>query len=372
MNTIKKIRIPFYNFEHFFLEHSAEFQDVLAQTMSSGKYIRSGEVNELEFRIAKFCSRKYSVTTGSCTDALFFALSASGVGKGDEVILTPFSYIATLSAIIRCGATPVFADIRDDNLMLNIDSVEQAITSKTKAIIFVQLFGNCIEYEPFQSLAEKKHIILIEDAAQAIGSSYKNMPGGSFGDISCISFDPTKIISAFATGGVLLTDKHEVYQKALSLSHHGRNTNGQYDTLGYNSKLSAFSSGLINLQLNYINNILKKYYNICERYKNNLNKNNNIKLVCPGKDVSCSYHKFVIRVKERELLKNTLAENGIESNIHYDPLLYEHPVIKKTEFIVKPCPVSIKAQKEVLSLPVHLGLSIQNIDYICEIINQFI
>jgi len=364
-------RISFNNFNWFIAEHHEGVIQLAQAELLSGNYIRSNTVEHLEDRLATLCERKYAVTTASCTDALFFALSASGIGPGDEVILPAFSYIASVTPIIRCGAIPVFADICHDTLMLDIDSVRKAITPKTKAIIFVQLFGNCIEYEPILELANQKKILLIEDAAQAIGSLYKNKPGGSFGDISCMSFDPTKIISAFATGGILLTDNPDIYHKTLSLSHHGRNEQGKFNTLGYNSKLSSISAGLINLQLDYMEDTLKKYRSIAQRYVSNLKDNVHIEAVIPREDITPTFHKFVVKTKARDLLKKHLTEHNIESKIHYNPLLYEHPLISKYKHIVHSCPVARKTKMQVLSLPIHTGLSMDEINHICDTINKF-
>ncbi len=363
--------IPFNNFNSFYLNNKDKIMSIVDETLSSGKFIRDKNIEELESKLADICNKKYAITTSSCTDALFFALKSAGITKGDEVILPTFSYIASLSPILMCNAIPVFADIDPDNLMLDCNNLESLITKRTKAIVFVQLFGSCINFEKLKTLASKYDLALIEDAAQALGSKYGNMPGASFGDISCISFDPTKIVSAFGTGGAVLTDNFDYYSKILKLIHHGRNENDEFEMLGYNSKIPALNAALINLQLEdlplTINLMIEKatYYYKC------LNNIEQIKCFFPSNKITSTFHKFLILANDRDLLKKHLASCGIETRVHYNPLLHEQILLKNYSFIKHDLSIAISMKNKVLSLPIYPDLSFEEIDYICNCISTF-
>lgn len=363
--------IKFNNFSSFYKKNKEKLLNEIDMALESGEYIRGNITKKLEESLANICQRKYAVLTSSCTDALFFALKASGIKENDEVILPAMSYIASLSPILRCGATPVFVDICRDDLMINPISIEKAITDKTKAIVFVQLFGACADIETLQKIADKHKIILIEDAAQAIGSSFSGKPGGSFGDISCISFDPTKTISAYGTGGVLLTDSDYYYHQSLKLIHHGKNNIGDFEILGYNSKISEINACLINFQLGFLNDLVNKNQELATHYIKLLANNPEISVVKPYKINESSFHKFVIISDHRDELQKYLHSHSIQTRKHYDPLLYEHKLLKDYKFIKHNTLVAAELKHKVLSLPIYPELSFTQIEYICNCINNF-
>lgn len=364
-------KIPFNNFNSFYLKNKIEIIEIAEKTLSSGKYIRDINVEQLENKLATICKRNYAVSTSSCTDALFLALKVAGIKTGDEVILPTFSYIASLSPILMCNAVPVFADIHSDNLMLDCDKLENLITEKTKAVVFVQLFGSCIDFIKLKALAKKHDLILIEDAAQAIGSKINDQPGASFGDLSCVSFDPTKIVNAFGTGGAILTDNEEYYKNIIKLIHHGRNEHDEYEILGYNSKIPAFNAALINLQLEKLEDTIVLMKENANKYFERLAKIKQIKCICPTENISSTFHKFIIIADERDALKKHLEICGIETRIHYSPLLHEQKLLKNYPFIKHDFSIANSLKTKVLSLPIYPDLGNDNIDYICNCINDF-
>jgi UDP-2-acetamido-2-deoxy-ribo-hexuluronate aminotransferase len=365
------MKIEFNRFNGFYLGHKESILAKADTILSSGQYIRDSGVKNLEEQIAKICERKYAITTSSCTDALFLSLLAAGVGKGNEVILTSFSYIASLSPVLMCGATPVFIDTNEDTFSMDISKIEKYITSKTKAIIFVQLFGVSQDISQLTELARRRGIILIEDAAQALGAISNKVPGGKQGDFSCISFDPTKIVSAFGTGGVILTDKYEYYKKLSKLVHHGRNEHDEYEDLGYNSKIAALNAALISMQLDELELTIQQTNLVALRYYENLQNTHNIKMHMPAKTQLSSFHKFVIVCDKRDQLRQYLKTNGVETRIHYDILLHEQPLLSKFKFTKHNTKNSELLKTKVLSLPIYPGLSFSEIDYICSTINNF-
>lgn len=364
-------KINFNSFNDFYLEHNQKILNQINLTLSSGEYIRGKENLILEKHMRSICKRNYAVTTSSCTDALFFALKSIGIKKGDEVILPAFSYIASLSPILMCEATPVFTDVQKDNLMIDSNEVKKAISQKTKAIIVVQLFGSCLEYENLKNLSKKHKITLIEDSAQALGARVNNRPAGSIGDISCFSFDPTKIISAFGTGGCILTDQKEIFDNIKKLIHHGKNATGEYELIGYNSKISELNVKLINYQISFLDSIVKRYLLIAQKYYKLLQDNPNIQFIKTSKFTNSTFHKFVIMANNRDALKDFLLKKRVPTRVHYKPLLHEHKLLIKKPFRKLETPIADQAKELVLSLPVHPYLKDKQIKYICRCINEF-
>ncbi|MDD4217897.1 MAG: DegT/DnrJ/EryC1/StrS family aminotransferase [Bacteroidales bacterium] len=364
-------KIPFNIFNSFYLNNKDKIKTISEKILSSGKYIRDENTEILEKNLSVICQRKHAVTTASCTDALFFAMKAAGIQRGDEVIIPTFSYIASLTPILMCDAIPVFADIDVNSLMLDISKVKNLINKKTKAIVFVQLFGSCRNLDQLKSLAKENDLILIEDAAQALGSTNNGKPSASFGDLSCISFDPTKIVSAFGTGGAVLTNNEKYYKKLQMLIHHGRNDNGEFESLGYNSKIPEITAALINLQLSQLDQTIAKTNNIAKRYISKLAHLTDIKLLSPNSEGISTYHKFVILAEKRVELKQYLTNHGVETRIHYSPLLHEQKLLKDYKYLVHDLSISKSIKNKVLSLPIYPGLKNDEIDYICDCIQKF-
>jgi dTDP-4-amino-4,6-dideoxygalactose transaminase len=363
--------IPFNKFNSFYLKNKTEILTTADEVLSSGKYIREENIKFLEKKLTEICCRKYALTTSSCTDAIFFSLKAAGIKPGDEVILPSFSYIASLSPILMCGAIPVFADINSQNLMLDIDKIGDLITEKTKAIIFIQLFGNIKDLVSLKKLCVENNLILIEDAAQALGTKNGAISGGSYGDLSCISFDPTKIVSAFGTGGVVLTDDEKYYKKLCKLIHHGRNSNEEFEILGYNSKIPALNAAIINLQLDCLDETVRLMNEKADRYSKGISNISQIRLISKEKNTVSTYHKFVILADNRNGLKKHLTENGIETRIHYETLLHEHKLMKEFPSVRHDLSNSKSLKLKVISLPIYPDLENDEIDYICECIKTF-
>ncbi|MBI4645486.1 MAG: aminotransferase class I/II-fold pyridoxal phosphate-dependent enzyme, partial [Bacteroidia bacterium] len=203
--------------------------------------------------LCKISGRKYAVAVGSCTDALYFALQLAGIERGDEVLVTCFSYIASVSPILRVGAIPVFVDIDKESFMMDLNDLERKITNKTKAILAVHQFGQSLPLAHLEALAAKYNLIIIEDVAQAFGCRNYDHPAGNIGIASCFSFDPTKIIGAFGTAGALATDDEQIYNKAKKLRFHGKNpATGDFEMPGYNSQIASSQAAILTLSETFI------------------------------------------------------------------------------------------------------------------------
>jgi len=324
-----------------------------------GRYLDGKLVDRLEDTIAKKCGRQFGVAVGSCSDALFFSLLTSGVGPGDEVIITPFSYMASVNCVLRTGATPRFADINLENYMINmIDLDEKMVTDKTKAIIITHLFGQVIDFDAVYRFAKLHNLIIIEDAAQSLGGSWGDKLVGSMGDFSCLSFDPIKPLGSITTGGMILTDNGETVTKIKMLRNQGKNPHtGEPEVMGYNSRLSEISALVIRDKVE--TELVKRdsiYYRklAAEGYRENLGElaaEGKIRL--PRSDFAILadnvWTKFVIQADRRNELKEYLRKNGIETRIHYPKALSELSYVQAKD---KPQNVKI-ACNGVLSLPIY-------------------
>lgn len=365
------MKVPFFRYDWFFQENRNDIMPKLDEIMSSGRYVNGEYTSKLEEKLAEICKRKYAVTTGSCTDALFFALTTAGIKQGDEVILPPFSFVATLDSALRCGAVPVFVDISPEHYMLDVAKLEEAVTPRTKAIVLVQLFGNCHpQQKQIREIAQRHGIPLIEDAAQAIGAKDNDIHAGKIGDISCISFDPTKLVSAYGTGGAVLTDNEEEYSMLKKLANHGLE-NGVPQIAGYNSKIAETQAATILAQIEKLPQTIARMNEVAEKYMSQLK--NVDKITLPTKCCTLSnFHKFVIRTEKREELRKFLKDNGIETKIHYPTLLSEQKILEGRKFLKHNLANTEKAAQEVISLPIWPSITDAEISYICESIKMFL
>ena len=312
-----------------------------------GKYLR-----QLETDIAKKYKRKYAIGVGSATDGLYFAMKAVGLNKSSTVLCPAFSYVATAGAIRRLGADIHFTDT---DYKGNIG--DWGIMGLPNAILYVNMFGNLADYKRLREYCDKHRIPLIEDAAQSQGAVYKKIPSGALGDVSVFSFDPMKNMPSFGTGGMVLTDSKDVYDKVVSLRRHGQNSKSPY---GYNSLISEDHANQLLLLLGKFDKLQKMREKVFKRYKKLLP---NVLFIESQDKTKSSYHKLVMLTERRDELKTYLARNGIETKIHYVKTLDPN----KTGHY--PNAESICAR--AISLPIYPHLKPTEVDYICERIKKF-
>lgn len=356
--TSKEI-IPYLNVSHFYHEHREEINELNHTIYSSGRLMDGSYTNSCELELSKIYAYPHASMVGSCTDALFFALLANDIQQGDEIIITSFSFIGSVTPIIRAGATPVFVDINIENGLMNIPEIAQKINSKTKAIIAVHLYGQVLDMELINKIAEEYSLVVIEDAAQSI-SILANYGNSKKSESICFSFDPTKVVHAFGSAGAVLCSNESTDSKIKALRYHGK-TSTDFAFLGYNSRITEFQAALVLMQLKLIKSIINNRKEIALNYVENLSHLPQISI--PQINNNTNFHKFVIQTENRDDLQKHLTKQGIQTMIHYNKALYEYDVVKKvsnttilqnTEFI----------KKRVLSLPIYWGLKVKNLDYI--------
>jgi len=359
--------IPFFSQkrENFFLKkkNAQHFNKVLL----SGKVLQGPSVTELENKLSKIYKRKYSVCVGSCTDALYFSLISLGINPDDEVLVSNYSYVASASAIVRVGAKPVFVDI-DLDYNMSLDYAKKYITKKTKALIYVHLFGKQGELKKIRKFCNIHKIYLIEDIAQTFGSLKVKKKAGSIGDAACVSFDPTKTISAPGSGGAVLTDSKKIYNRVKGMRYHGKNSiTLNFEYLGFNSQMPTLTAAILLEKIKHNDKWILKRKKIAEYYSKNLTKN----VIVPEVNKNHVFHKYVILSSKRNKLKNYLKDNKIEAMIHYTKLLSENKYLKKYIKKNQTFKIASKISKLALSLPVHPFLKDKEIKKIVNTVNNF-
>ena len=359
--------IPFFSQkrENFFLKkkNNQHFNQVFL----SGKVLQGPSVTKLENTLTKIYKRKFSVCVGSCTDALYFSLMSLGIRPNDEVLVSNYSYVASASAIVRTGAKPLFVDI-DLDYNMSIEYAKKIITKKTKALIYVHLFGQQGELKKIKNFCKVHKIYLIEDIAQTFGSSKDKLKAGSIGDIACISFDPTKTVSAPGSGGAILTDSKKTYNYIKKIRYHGKNPiTSNFEFLGFNSQMPTLTAAILLEKIKHNDKWILKRKKIAEYYSKNLRK----EVTVPAVNKNHVFHKYVILSSMRNELKDYLKKNKIETMIHYSNLLSDNKYLKKYVKKNQIFKVASKVSKNTLSLPIHPFLKDKEVKKIIKTVNNF-
>ncbi|MFC1555291.1 DegT/DnrJ/EryC1/StrS family aminotransferase [candidate division KSB1 bacterium] len=364
--------VPYFNIDKIYKDHKEEILASIDKVFSHGQVLMGKEIDEFEEKMALRCDRKYAVALSSCTDALYFSLIAAGVSKGDEVLVTSFSFIASVTPILMVGAIPVFVDIDRDNFMMDYSDLQNKITSKTKSIIAVHLFGQCLDIEKLENIAGNANLILIEDAAQSFCSSFNERKAGSMGICSCISFDPTKVMGAFGNGGIALTNDKHIYNELKMIRYHGKNFDtGEHERIGHNSRIATSQAALLNLQLNWIDDWIISRRNIARKYSEMLGDISEIELPAVNSESNHIFHKFVIKADRRDELKVFLSENNVKTMIHYGKPIYENVLFNEYDYIAENINTVGKVTGNVISLPIYPELTTDEINFVCDHIRKF-
>lgn len=346
--------------------------DAVVDVLKSGQLAEGQKVYEFEKMFADYCGVKYALMVSSGTAALHIALHSLGIGPGDEVITTPFTFVATANSILMVGAIPVFVDIDENTFNIDPKKIEEKITKKTKVILTVDLYGQPCDYDEIKKIAKKHNLFIVEDAAQAVGAEYKNIKAGALGDVGCFSLYATKNIMS-GEGGVLTTDSQEIYEKAYRFRGHGQppGTRYEYTDLGYNYHSTNIAGAIAIEQLKKIDFIISNRQNNAQSF---FAKINNLNITKPQEisDIKHVYHQYTLKIKNnRDKFVEYLKENGIGSGVYYPKPLHYYDYFKSFGCEKGDLPVSEKVAEEVVSIPVHPSLNESEIDQIIEIINKY-
>lgn len=363
--------IRFLNLKERYFVNKKEIDYVISHVLKSGWFILGKELDRFEDNFAKYLDIKYVIGVNSGTDAIFLALKALGIGLGDEIITIANTATPTISAIRMAGAIPVFVDIDESNFNINPDLIEKKITSKTKAILPVHLYGYPADMQKIIKIARNNRLKVVEDAAQAQGATYKNKLVGTIGDIGCFSFYPTKNLGAFGDAGALVTKNKKLAEAIRQLRNYGEVSKYNNIREGVNSRLDEMQAAILNWGLKKLRLWNKKREILAKFYLNELR---DLPIVLPPdsyKGNGSVWHLFVIRCKERDKLKNYLKNSGIETALHYPKPIFEQTAYRFLGYCGKDLPVTKKVMSEILSLPLYPELSKNEVMQVCRAIKLF-
>jgi dTDP-4-amino-4,6-dideoxygalactose transaminase len=345
-----------------------EIMAVLEQTFRSQAFILGPEVSKLEERVAAYCQVKYGIGVTSGTDALLIGLMALGVGPGDEIITTPYSFFATAGAVVRLGARPVFVDIDATTFNLDPAKIGSAVTAKTKVIIPVHLYGQCADMDPIMDVAKRHNLSIIEDAAQAIGSEYRDgRRACSIGTIGCLSFFPSKNLGCLGDGGMAVTNDPDLAERMRVLRVHGSNPKYYHKLIGGNFRLDTIQAAVLNVKLNYLDQWTQRRQENAERYEtlfqqSGLLQKGKVKLPEPvyrnsGAKHYHIYNQFVLRAERRDDLMAYLKQKGIGTEIYYPVPFHLQECFQYLGYRQGDFPESERAAKETLAIPIYPELT---------------
>lgn len=338
---------------------SEETEMAVLKILSSGYYIGGTTVTDFEKEFADYTGVDHCLTCNSGTDALYLALRALKIGAGDEVITSPFTFIATAEAISMTGATPVFIDINLDTFNLDLIQVKKAITPRTKAIIPIHLFGQPVNMTQLMEFARIHNLYVIEDCAQATGAEWNGQKVGSIGHIGCFSFFPTKNLGACGDGGAVTTNDSAIAEQIKILKEHGSSVRYRHDVMGVNSRLDAIQAAILQVKLRYLEKWNQQRQEVAKRYQELLSPLPTLKLpqvLCGSQHV---WNQYTIMIPHRDEVRERLQQMGIISMVYYPIPLHIQPVYQDLGYQVGQLPNSEKASYEVLSLPMFPGLTLE-------------
>ncbi|MBC7086112.1 MAG: DegT/DnrJ/EryC1/StrS family aminotransferase [Methanomethylovorans sp.] len=335
--------------------------DAIASVLRSGVIAEGPRVAQFEQIFAEYIGVDHAVAVNSGTAALHVALMAHGIGKGDEVITSPFSFVATANSIVYTGAKPVFADIELDTYNISADQIHEKITNRTKAIMPVHLYGQAADMDAIMEIAQDHNILVIEDACQAHGATYNGKKVGSFGT-GAFSFYPTKNITT-SEGGMITTNDPNIASRARMLRAHGSKQRYLHEILGYNFRMTDISAAIGIVQMGKLEKLTEKRRQNAKKLSAGLKDTKDIILPVEKEKCSHVYHQYTVRTPHRDSLRDTLQEKGIGTGTYYPLCIHQQPLYKEMGYEAS-FPNSEKASREVLSLPVHPALSDDDINTI--------
>lgn len=389
------MNIPLVDLREQYRGLAEEINNVVLEVLSSGNYIMGESVSKFEKSFSEYLGIEHSISVASGSDALSIALKTLGIGKDDEVITTPYTFFATAESISAIGATPVFVEVERESFNLAVDKIEEKITSATKAIIPVHIFGQSADMEEIIKLAKKHNLYVIEDACQAIGAQYKNKKIGTLGDIACFSFFPTKNLGCVGDGGMIVTNNKKLAIIAKALRNHGSGENGynaykimgnetaenipnnevtlsKYHNylIGFNSRLDALQAEILSTKLKYID----KWNDARREHANFYNKhidNKNVTIPFEKHDRKHVYHMYILQSEDRNRIIEYLNQRGIATGIYYPVPLHLQKVYGKLGYKEGDIPIAEYLSQRAFAIPIFPELTEKQRTYIVEVINNF-
>ena len=349
-----------------------EIRTAVERVMASQQFVLGREGSALEEELAKLCGVAHGVGLASGTDALILALRACGVHAGDDVLLPPFTFVATGSAVSALGAKPVFVDIRPDTYNIDPAELERRVTPRTRAIVVVHLYGLAADLDPILAFAKSHQLPVIEDNAQAIGASYKGRRTGSLGDAGCVSFYPTKNLGAYGDAVMVVTNSAELAARIRSLRNHGQTGKYLSSEPGWNSRLDEIQAAILRVKLRHLSNWQRARQSHAAEYHRLLSAIPGVMPPLAPEGFEHVYHQYTIRVEKRDALQRYLADRKIESTVYYPYPLHLQPLYSALGHRPGDFPHAERAAQEVLSLPMYPELRNEQIARVVEAVAEFL
>ena len=375
MQEKPQMKIPILDLSVQYQQIAGEIGDAVARVLGNQKFILGPEVAELEKELAPYCHCVEAVGCASGSDALLLALMACDVNPGDEVITTPFSFFATVASIVRLGAKPVFVDIEDSTFNIDPTQIEGAMTSHTKAIMPVHLFGQCADMDQINGIAGKSNVRVIEDAAQAIGAEVHGRRAGSLGAVGCFSFYPSKNLGGAGDGGLLTTNDATLAENLRMLRAHGAKKKYYHNRVGINSRLDGLQAAILRVKFRYLDQWAQARRQNAQRYRELFRHadlgSDAIRLPAETERSLHVYNQFVIRARDRDKLKSWLADRGVGTEIYYPLPLHMQECFVDLGYQKGDFPVAERAADEALAIPVYPELTANAQEYVVETIASF-
>jgi UDP-2-acetamido-2-deoxy-ribo-hexuluronate aminotransferase len=351
-----------------YLKIKDEIDSAIREVIDSMQFINGAVVGEFECKVAGYLSCRFAIGCANGTDALQIAIMALDIKPGDEVITPPFTFVATTETIALLGAVPVYADINEKTFNIDVNKIEEKITSRTKAIMPVHLYGQPADMDKIMELAKAYNLKVIEDAAQALGAEYHGKKVCTIGDVSTISFFPSKNLGAFGDAGMVITGNEELAHKIKMITSHGSAKKYYHEILGVNSRLDSIQAAILKVKLKYLDKYCEARIEAANKYNERFK--GHIEAPYCISDAKHIYHQYSIRVKRRDEMQQFLKDNGIPSMIYYPVPLHLQKAYrynyKKGDF-----PVTEKVSDDIISLPIHTELTDEQIDYISGKVLEF-
>jgi dTDP-4-amino-4,6-dideoxygalactose transaminase len=359
--------IKIFDYKKSLKEIYPEISKAIEKILFSGQLILGTETESFEKEFCEFVGAKYCIGVNSGTAALYISLMALGIGEGDEIITVSNTCVPTISAIETVGAKPVFVDINEHDMMINTELIEKAITTRTKAIIPVHLWGQSVDIDSIMDIAKRNNLKVLEDCAQAVGTIHKGNHVGNFGDLAAFSFYPTKNLGAYGDAGMIVTNNHKLAEKAGLMRMYGYDKNHISIVKGTNARISEIQSAILRVKLRYLPEWLRKRRKNADYYLENI-KNKKIKLPYIYKNREHSFHQFVIRVEERAVLIKKLKKKEIQYGIHYPVPVHQMHYYKRKYKVS--LPITEQVVTDILSIPVHENLKREELKQIIDLLNK--
>jgi dTDP-4-amino-4,6-dideoxygalactose transaminase len=350
-------KIPMLDLNAQYASIRGEIQSAINAVLDSQHFILGPQVQSLEAEIAGYCGRKFGVGVASGTDAIILALRAAGIGPGDEVLVPSFTFIATADSVSLLGAKPVFVEIQPETFNMDPQKIVARITSRTRAIVPVHLYGQAADMDPIMELARRHNLKVIEDNAQAIGATYKGKKTASIGDLGCISFFPSKNLGAYGDGGMVVTDSEELCKRLRGLRSHGGTKKYFSEEQGWNSRLDEIQAAILRVKLRHLDNWNSGRRKNAAKYDALFGGVTGVttpRVMGWGDHV---FHQYTIRVPNRDVIQKTLAEQGIATTVYYPTPIHLQPIYASLGYRQGDLAETERAAKEALSLPMYAELS---------------